>query len=75
MVIRGISAFHRLLVLDFKVCFLVSDNGFSQRFCNCLNVDEIFLSTIKHLVCCKMRSKYFGNRWTNKKVLAKNDFK
>ena len=27
---------------DFKVCFLVSDNGFSQIFCNCLNLDEIF---------------------------------
>ena len=25
-----------------KVRFLVSDNGFSQIFCNCLNVDEIF---------------------------------
>ena len=25
-----------------KVCFIVSNNGFSQIFCNCLNVDEIF---------------------------------
>ena len=26
-----------------KVCFLVSDNGFSHIFCKfCLNVDEIF---------------------------------
>ena len=29
---------------DTKVCFLESDNGFSQIFCNCINVyvDEIF---------------------------------
>ena len=25
-----------------KVCFFVSDNGFSHIFCNCLNKDEIF---------------------------------
>ena len=25
-----------------KVCFLPSDNGFSQIFCNCFHLDEIF---------------------------------
>ena len=31
-----------LFLLDAKVCFLPSDNGFSQIFCNCLHLDEIF---------------------------------
>ena len=62
---------HQILT---KVCLLVSDNGFSQIFCNCLNLDEILnLSTIEHLVCCKM-GKNFANRLSNKKVLVKNIF-
>ena len=28
--------------VNFKVCFRGPDNGFSQIFCNYLNVDEIF---------------------------------
>ena len=36
---------------------------------------KYFLDTIKHLVCCKMCSKNFENRLTNKKVLDKNILK
>ena len=52
------------------MCFLVSDNVFSQIFCNCLNVRtqmKYFLDIIVHLVCRKMCSKNFGNRLINKK--------
>ena len=27
--------------MQIKVCFLVSDNGSSQIFCNCFNLDEV----------------------------------
>ena len=60
---------------DTKVCLLVSDNVFSQIFCNCLNLDDCDRGTIEHLVCCTMCSKKNENRLTNeKKNLIKNSF-
>ena len=32
----------KIRVFAFKVCFLPSDNGFSQIFYNCIHLDEIF---------------------------------
>ena len=60
--------------MGIKVCFLVSDNGFSQLFCNYFYLDEIFSWQVEHLVCRKMVSKNFENGMTNKKSSCQKHF-
>ena len=40
--VKPINKAKSLWGTSFKVCFVVSDNGFSQIFYNCSNVEEIF---------------------------------
>ena len=60
--------------LESKVCFVVCDNGFSQIFYNCSNVEEIFSW---HNIASSLSQNVqqnFENRLTNKKVPVKNIF-
>ena len=42
-----------------KVCFVVSDNGFSLMFCNCLMKIKYNIGRMDHLVCRKMYYSIF----------------
>ena len=43
-----------------KVCFLMSDSGFLQIFCSCLNVDKIFSCHILSWAVLKLFSGLYG---------------
>ena len=64
----GLKTKHADCRITFKVCLLPSDNFFSQIFCNCLHLDEIFSCHNGAMgLSQNVQQKKNENRLTNKK--------